>query len=198
MKKTMKNDMRKTFIPLLAILLCWVFVPASNAQNKEPGMEKVCMYNQVTKQIKPGCTQIIGKHDNEPIYKCFDTKKEKEIDFDPGTDWKPFPATRVCMLNQITDVVQTDCVECQIYDKADEQANENNNIKYFCFDKKTGKPFELDMQSDNKWKPLSLDDPLVKGKTPSSNDVIKGAKPDRDFFKPDTDHEESTKQEQKQ
>jgi hypothetical protein len=172
--------MKRTIIPLLALLLSCIFVLAANAQTKKPGIYKVCLYKQTTKEIKAGCTEIIGRYDIKARYKCFDKKAGRKIDFDPGKDWKAVPSSPVCIKNSITGVVKPDCIKCG--------DNKDDNVRYLYFDKESGEHHEF----DDYWEPLSLDDPNCKAvKFPSD-----GVDPIRDFdFEINSDPEKSAKEE---
>ena len=178
--------MKKTIIPLLILLLFCVFVLAAGAQDKKPGMRKVCLYNQATKEIKVGCTEIMGKFDSQPIYKCYDPKKKRPVSFDIGKDWKVVSSSPVCMKNPVTAVVKPDCIKCEL-SKGDEG-------QYFYFDKESGKAHEL----GKPWEPLPIDDPMCKPTKFPSNGLIKSVDPIRQFeFETGADPEESSKEEQK-
>jgi hypothetical protein len=173
--------MKRITISLLTLLLSCIFVLAVSAQGKEPGIYKVCLYNKTTKEIKAGCTEIIGRFSSKPIYKCYDSTKKRPAPFDLGTHWEAFPSSPVCMINPVTSVVIPDCIRCELSKYGDGQ--------YFYLNKKSGKTHEL----NKPWESLSPDDPMCKSmKLPSGgNDPIK------DFaFEIGSDSKDTEKEEQ--
>ncbi|MCP4397600.1 MAG: hypothetical protein GY801_09915 [bacterium] len=142
--------MKRSIIHLLALVMCCTVVPSISAQNRKPGMQKVGLYNKVTKEIKSDCIESMGKHDYKPSYECRDDNKKKFVPFDLGADWKPVSISPVCMKNRVDGVVKNDCVKYE--------SGKDGGVTYRYLNEETGKLVGLDEQ----WEPLPLDDPMCK------------------------------------
>jgi len=129
------------FLLILSALLASILSPAM-AGDKKPGLTPVFLYNPSTRDIKPRCFEVLGKHDRFPHYECFDQDNSLKP-FDPGKTWEPLALTNACLKHVTTGTIKA----CAAY-----RLKNETDPRYVCLDRQTGKYIHFPVGTD--WQPL--------------------------------------------